>query len=53
MGLLRPTFATPYGLKKDVVASPQAYDMHVKGPCMGMFCKFKALGPEFWECSRT
>jgi hypothetical protein len=29
MGLLRPTFATPYGLKKDVVASPQAYDMYV------------------------
>jgi hypothetical protein len=27
MGLLRPTFATPYGLKKNVVASPQPYDM--------------------------
>jgi hypothetical protein len=53
MGLLKPTFATPYGLKKDVAASPQPYGMHVKGPWMGMFCKSKALGPEFLECSRT
>jgi hypothetical protein len=37
MGLLRPTFATPYGLKKDVVASPQPYDMCVKGPRMRIF----------------
>jgi hypothetical protein len=38
MGLLRPTFATPYGLKKDAAASPQDYyDMRVKGPRMRMF----------------
>jgi hypothetical protein len=32
-------------LKKDVVASPQPYDMCVKGPRMRIFWKLKALGP--------